>query len=46
MGEIEKNRKFKRQVEQKNPSNPKINNTKVDEFDLDNSTIKEQQSKK
>lgn len=46
MGEIEKNRKFKRKVEQKYPTNPKIDNTETNKFDIDKETIKEQQNKK
>ncbi|MBP8793458.1 MAG: hypothetical protein KBH29_09790 [Lutibacter sp.] len=46
MGEIEKNRKFKRKVEQTDPTNPKINNSETNKFDIDNKTIKEQQNKK
>lgn len=46
MGEFEKNRKFKRKVKQTDPTNPKINNTETNKFDIDSKTIKEQQNKK
>ena len=47
MGEIKDKRKFKRKVEQSNPTNP-TGNTKVDtnKFDIEKGTIKEQQNKK
>lgn len=46
MGEIEKNKKFKRKVTQKQPTNPKINNAENKKFDIDKETIKKHQSKK
>lgn len=46
MGVTEDNRKFKRKVEQKDPTNPKINNTETNKFDIDKKTIKKQQNKK
>lgn len=47
MGTIKKNKKFKRKVEQTNPTNP-TGNTDIpkNRFDIDKKTIKEQQSKK
>ncbi|QLG44999.1 hypothetical protein [Costertonia aggregata] len=47
MGAIDDKRKFKRKVEQSNPTNP-TGNTNVDtnKFDIDEKTIKEQQKKK
>lgn len=47
MGNIEDKRKFKRKVEQSNPTNP-TGNTGIDtnKFDIDSSTIKDQQNKK
>lgn len=47
MGMIDDKRKFKRKVEQSNPTNP-TGNTNVDsnKFDIDKKTIKDQQNKK
>lgn len=44
---IDDKRKFKRKVEQSNPTNP-TGNTNVDsnKFDIDKKTIKDQQNKK
>ena len=46
MGIINDKRKFKRKVEQSNPTNP-TGNTNVDtnEFDIEKDTIKNQQNK-
>ncbi|WP_276165783.1 hypothetical protein [Zobellia alginiliquefaciens] len=46
MGMIDDKRKFKRKVEQSNPTNP-TGNTSVDtnEFDIEKDTIKGQQNK-
>tara|TARA_R110000765_G_scaffold333531_1_gene424045 strand:+ start:583 stop:723 length:141 start_codon:yes stop_codon:yes gene_type:complete len=46
MGIIEEKRKFKREVEQKHPTNPKINNSETKKFNIDKETIKGQQNKK
>jgi hypothetical protein len=46
MGHIIKNRKFKRKVTQKQPTNPKNDNIEANKFDIDKKTIKEQQNKK
>tara|TARA_R110002049_G_scaffold18212_2_gene69918 strand:- start:82 stop:225 length:144 start_codon:yes stop_codon:yes gene_type:complete len=47
MGKIEDNKKFKRNVEQKDPTNPKSNsNNQTNTFDIDKKTIKEQQNKR
>ncbi|GLB50904.1 hypothetical protein [Neptunitalea lumnitzerae] len=47
MGTIKDKRKFKRNVEQSNPTNPTGNrNVATNDFDLDDATIKDQQSKK
>lgn len=47
MGVIEDNKKFKRTVEQKNPTNPDgVSRDQINEFDIDKATIKDQQSKK
>lgn len=44
---IEDNKKFKRKVEQTNPTNPTDNtNIQTNDFDLEKATIKEQQNKK
>ena len=47
MGIIHDKRKFKRKVEQSNPTNP-TGNTNVDtnNFDIEKDTIKEQQNKR
>ncbi|MFS4446467.1 hypothetical protein [Maribacter sp. 2307UL18-2] len=47
MGVFEDKRKFKRKVEQSNPTNP-TGNTNIDtnKFDIDEDTIREQQNKK
>ncbi|MGB5435564.1 MAG: hypothetical protein WBM98_06720 [Maribacter sp.] len=47
MGIIKDNKKFKRKVEQTNPTNP-TGNTGIDTntFDIDEMTIKKQQNKK
>lgn len=47
MGIIEDNKKFKTTKEQTNPTNPTGNtNIKTNKFDIDENTIKKQQSKK
>ncbi|MFD0860603.1 hypothetical protein ACFQ1M_00160 [Sungkyunkwania multivorans] len=47
MGIFEDKRKFKRKVEQENPTNPTGNtNVETNDFDIDSTTIKEQQKKK
>ena len=47
MGMIDDNRKFKRTVEQNNPTNPTGNtNITTNKFDIDEQTIKDQQNKK
>ncbi|MEW4924658.1 hypothetical protein [Algibacter sp. 2305UL17-15] len=47
MGKIKDNKKFKRKVEQKDPTNPKPNDkSETNTFDIDKKTIKEQQNKK
>lgn len=47
MGIIEKNKKFKRKVEQKTPTNPTGNtNIENNDFDIDEKTIKKQRKKK
>ncbi|NJB70684.1 hypothetical protein GGR42_001146 [Saonia flava] len=47
MGIIEDKRKFKRKVEQTNPTNPTGNvNQTTNKVDFDNATIKSQQNKK
>ena len=47
MGVIDDKRKFKRKVEQSNPTNP-TGNTRIDTntFDIDEKNIKSQQNKK
>ena len=46
MGIIEDKRKFKRKVEQTNPTNPTgKTDIKTNEFDIDEKTIKDQQNK-
>ena len=47
MGIIDKNKKFERKVEHKDP-NSRISSTKIDtnKFDIDEDTIKNQQNKK
>lgn len=47
MGQIKDSKKFKRKVEQTNPTNPTAN-TDIDTntFDVDEKTIKRQQNKK
>jgi hypothetical protein len=47
MGIIKDKRKFKRKVEQNNPTNP-TGNTNIDtnKFDIDEKTIKDQKNKK
>lgn len=46
MGIIKDNKKFKRKIEQTNPTNP-IGNTdiKTNKFDIDEDTIRDQQKK-
>ena len=47
MGKIGDSKKFKRKVEQNNPTNPTGNtDIKTNHFDIDKKTIKGQQSKK
>ena len=47
METIEDKKKFKRKVEQRNPTNPTGNTTiETNKFDIDKATIKEQQVKK
>lgn len=47
MGIIEDRKKFKRKVEQTNPTNLKGNiNQDTNDFDIDKPTIKKQQNKK
>lgn len=47
MGNIRDKRKFKRKVEQTNPTNPTGNtNIGTNKFDIDKETIKEQQNKR
>lgn len=48
MGTIKDKRKFKRKVDQKNPTNPEgiARKTDTNEFDIDEKTIKDQQKKK
>lgn len=47
MGIIENKRKFKRKVEQHNPTNPTGNrNIDHNDFDIDDKTIKDQQNKR
>ncbi len=47
MGTIEDKKKFKTTKEQNNPTNPTGNtNIKTNKFDIDEKTIKKQQSKK
>lgn len=47
MGIIRDRKKFKRQSEQKNPTNPTGNiNIVTNKFDIDENTIKDQQNKK
>lgn len=47
MGTIKDKRKFKRKVEQTNPTNPTGNrNIDTNDFDIDDTTIKKQQNKK
>ena len=47
MGTIEDKKKFKRKVEQRNPTNPTGNtNIETNKFDIDKPTIKKQQNKK
>ncbi len=47
MGIIKDNKKFKRKVEQNNPTNPTGNtNIETNDFDIDKETIKIQQNKK
>lgn len=47
MGTIKDKRKFKRKVEQSNPTNPTGNvNVDTNKFDIDSETIKNQQTKK
>ncbi|MBD0852383.1 hypothetical protein [Maribacter arenosus] len=47
MGIIKDNKKFKRKVEQSNPTNP-TGNTSIDTntFDIDKKTIRKQQNKR
>ncbi|WP_445736707.1 hypothetical protein [Mariniflexile sp.] len=46
MGIIEDKKKFKTTKEQKNPTNPTGNiNQKINQFDIDEKTIKKQQNK-
>ncbi|WP_197496157.1 hypothetical protein [Maribacter hydrothermalis] len=47
MGIIKDNKKFKRKVEQNNPTNP-TGNTDIDtnKFDIEKATIKKQQNKR
>ncbi len=46
MGIIEDKKKFKRRVEQTNPTNPTGNiNIKTNDFDIDEDTVKKQQNK-
>lgn len=46
MGIIEDKKKFKRKVEQTNPTNPTGNtNIKTKDFDIDEDTVKKQQNK-
>jgi len=47
MGIIKDNKKFKRKVEQNNPTNPTGNTSiNTNDFDIDKETIKNQQNKK
>ena len=47
MGQIKDSKKFKRKVEQTNPTNPTGNtDIETNTFDVDEKTIKEQQNKK
>ena len=48
MGIIDDNKKFKRDKEQKNPTNPDgiANKEKPNKFDIDKKTIKDQQNEK
>lgn len=47
MGIIKDNRKFERDVEQENPTNPTGDiNANTNKFDIDEKTIKDQQNKK
>lgn len=47
MGNIKDKRKFKRKVEQSNPTNPTANtNIDTNKFDIDEETIKKQKNKK
>ncbi|MBJ7882393.1 hypothetical protein [Gelidibacter salicanalis] len=47
MGIIEDNKKFKTTKEQTNPTNPTgIKNNNVNKYDINDKTIKDQQSKK
>jgi hypothetical protein len=47
MGTMNDRRKFKRKVEQENPTNPKGNtNIDTNEFDIDEKTIRKQRNKK
>lgn len=47
MGKIKDKKKFKRKEEQFDPTNPKRNNqSETNDFDIDSSTIKDQQNKK
>lgn len=47
MGITKDNRKFKRKVEQSNPTNPTGNvNIDTNKFDIDKGSIKDQQNKK
>ena len=47
MGIIKDNKKFKRKVEQSNPTNPTGNiNIDTNKFNIDEKTIKKQQNKK
>ena len=48
MGTIGDKRKFKRTTEQNHPTNPKgiANKTNTNKFDIDETTIKDQQNKK
>jgi hypothetical protein len=46
MENTKKKRKFKREVEQDQPTNPKADNTKSNTFDIDSDTIKDKKNKK
>jgi hypothetical protein len=48
MGIIKETKKFKRTIEQSNPTNPKgiANKINANDYDIDKRTIKEQKNKK